>query len=139
MSATTSSTGGPLKKKLSAHRKYIPTCLRTVLLPFALAALLAPFTFAQSPRASGTELQEFVGIYKQLNSEKRLRVLEKDGHLVCESVDGAALIAVALVRASSGTSSKSKKPTTADNKSPSSGTVRVRSPASISLGILTCG
>ena len=96
MSAATSSTGGPLKKKPSAHRKYIPTCLRTVLLPFALAALLAPLTFAQSPRASGTELQEFVGTYKQLNSEKRLRVLEKDGHLVCESVEGAALIAVPL-------------------------------------------
>ena len=102
MSAATSSTGGPLKKKPSAHRKYIPTCLRTVLLPFALAALIAPFTFAQSPRASGTELQEFAGTYKQLNSEKRLRVLEKDGHLVCESVEGAALIAVPLIRASSG-------------------------------------
>jgi D-alanyl-D-alanine dipeptidase len=48
---------------------------------------------------SGSSLAEFVGTYKQQTSEKRLRVLERDKHLVCETADGSALLVFHLLPA----------------------------------------
>jgi D-alanyl-D-alanine dipeptidase len=42
-------------------------------------------------------LREFAGIYKEQSSEKRVRVLEKDGRLICESADGLSLALFHLV------------------------------------------
>jgi D-alanyl-D-alanine dipeptidase len=45
-------------------------------------------------------LPEFVGTYKEQSSEKRVRILEKDGRLLCESADGLAIALYHLVPSS---------------------------------------
>jgi D-alanyl-D-alanine dipeptidase len=75
--------------------------VRNLVLLLALASVASFSNFAQAPPSSGSPLGEFVGTYKQQTSEKRLRVLEKDRHLVCETADGSALLVFHLLQAPS--------------------------------------
>jgi len=102
MSATTSSKDGPLKSRPSAHPKHL-SCPRlgVVLLVLSLTSSLVARCPAQSPAANNASVRDFVGTYKEQSSEKRVRVLEKDGRLLCESADGLSLALFHLMQASS--------------------------------------
>jgi D-alanyl-D-alanine dipeptidase len=102
MSATTSSKDGPLRSRPCAHPKHL-RCLR-----LSVASLLLCLTSAfvgscpaQSPAANNARFRDFVGTYKEQSSEKRVRVLEKDDRLLCESADGLSLALFHLLQASS--------------------------------------
>jgi len=96
MSATTLSKDGPLRKKFFAPPKTRfrwPAC--AVLL--SLISVLVLRTLAQGSATSTVSLHQFVGTYKEQTSEKRVRVLERDGRLICESADGLSLALFHLV------------------------------------------
>src|SRR5262249_31389767 len=98
MSATTSSKDGPLKNRPSAHPKSLFS--QHVCAAFlALVSVSTPTAAAQSAEAKSTSLHSFVGTYKEQSSEKRVRVVEKDGRLVYESADGLTLALFHLVQA----------------------------------------
>jgi D-alanyl-D-alanine dipeptidase len=99
MSGTTSSKDGPLRNKPSVHPKDISSPRSGVIVLFlALALVFSPLGIAQGPAASSASLRDFVGTYKAQSSEKRVRVLEKDGRLVYESADGLSLALFHLAR-----------------------------------------
>src|SRR5215467_12421423 len=99
MSATTSSKDGPLKNRSSEQPEGLrPLRTRPALLVLALACLFPPFGTAQGPPTGPASLGDFTGLYKEQSSEKRLRVIEKDGRLVCESADGLSLTLFHLVQ-----------------------------------------
>src|SRR5215510_10785279 len=101
MSATTSSKDGPLRNKLSANPKnFLPSRVCALLL--ALVPVFAPPGIAQSADVKRTPLDDFVGTYKEQSSEKRVRILEKDGRLVYEFADGLTLALFHLVQSEPG-------------------------------------
>jgi D-alanyl-D-alanine dipeptidase len=100
MSATISSNGGLLKSNPFTPPNSVSNAFgRALILILAIAAFGSTPNSAQAPAASSTSLEEFVGTYKQQTSEKRLRVLEKDNHLVCETADGSAILVFHLLPA----------------------------------------
>lgn len=99
MSATTSSKDGPLKNRVSALLSH-QLCPRAgvLLLFLSLTVSFAHRCAAQGSPARAASLHEFVGIYKEQFSEKRVRVMEKDGRLICESADGLSITLFHLVQ-----------------------------------------
>jgi len=92
MSATTSSKDGPLKSRPSAHPKHFAgRRLGSVLFLLSLTTPFLARCLGQSSAAGNPPFSEFVGTYKAQSSEKRVRILEKDGHLLCESADGLSI------------------------------------------------
>jgi D-alanyl-D-alanine dipeptidase len=92
MSATTSSKDGPLKSRPSAPPKQLAgPRLGAVLFFLSLTSPFFARCLAQSPAADNPPFREFVGTYKEQSSEKRVRILEKDGRLLCESADGLSI------------------------------------------------
>jgi zinc D-Ala-D-Ala dipeptidase len=92
MSGTTSSKDGPLRNKPSAPPESLScprACVLVLFLTLALAS--SPVAVAQGAAANRAPLRNFVGTYKAQSSEKRVRVLEKDGRLIYESADGLSL------------------------------------------------
>ena len=103
MFATNSSKDGPLKSKSFAQpRDLLRSRASAFVLPIALVIASALISYSQSPAASSSSFQPFIGTYKEQASEKRLRVLEKDGRLLCESADGLSLAFNHLVPAATG-------------------------------------
>ena len=103
MSATTSSKDGPLRNNTSAHPENLLRSRLCALVSFlALVSVFAPSGFAQSGEAKSRPLHDFVGTYKERSSEKRVRVLEKDGRLIYESADGLTLALFHLVQSEPG-------------------------------------
>ena len=99
MSATTSSKDGPLKSRPSAHRSHLSGPRLGAVL-FLLSLPLGARCLAQSPVAGNPPFREFVGTYKEQSSEKRVRILEKDRRLLCESADGLSIALLHLLPAS---------------------------------------
>jgi D-alanyl-D-alanine dipeptidase len=99
MSATTSSKDGPLKSKLFAPSKAIYPRSRVLSLLLALASVFSPSALAQASATAGPPWRDLIGTYKEQSTEKRLRVLEKDGRLICESADGLSLAVFHLLQA----------------------------------------
>jgi D-alanyl-D-alanine dipeptidase len=92
MSATTSSKDGPLKSRPSAHPKQLAgRRLGAVLFFLSLTTPFLARCLAQGSAAGNPPFSEFVGTYKEQSSEKRVRILEKDGRLLCESADGLSI------------------------------------------------
>jgi D-alanyl-D-alanine dipeptidase len=103
MSATTSSKDGPLRNNISAHpRDLLRSRWCALVFSLALVSLSAPSGFAQSGEAKSGPLHDFVGTYKAQSSEKRVRVIEKDGRLIYESADGLTVALFHLVQSESG-------------------------------------
>lgn len=100
MFPTTSLNGGLLKKKpFPSGSSVFHAVARALVSLVTLASLFSSLVSAQSPATSSTPLGEFVGTYKQQSSEKRLRVLVRDKHLVCETADGSVLVVFHLLPA----------------------------------------
>jgi hypothetical protein len=100
MSAMLSANGGTLKENSAASTTSIFGVFALALVLLLALAPIASFPHsAQSSTNSSPSLGEFVGTYKQQSSEKRLRVVEKDRHLVCETADGSALVTFHLLQA----------------------------------------
>jgi D-alanyl-D-alanine dipeptidase len=99
MSATTSSKDGPLKSRLFAPPKATHPAARFISLLLALVFFSPPRAFSQEPAPSSAQWRDLIGVYKEPASEKRLRVLAKDGRLICESADGLSLALFHLVQA----------------------------------------
>jgi D-alanyl-D-alanine dipeptidase len=95
-----------LKKKPSAPPKNLfsacPGILVFFLVSFSLVSACASHSFAQTAVTTNPSLRDFVGIYKEQSSEKRVRVLEKDGRLICESADGLSITLLHLVQLTAG-------------------------------------
>jgi zinc D-Ala-D-Ala dipeptidase len=103
MSAATSSKDGPLKNRPSAHPDYVVrsrACLLVLLVE--LTAILAAPSGAQSPVTNGASFHSFAGTYKEQSSERRVRVLDKDGRLIYESADGLSVALFHLTQAAPG-------------------------------------
>src|SRR5215471_5340197 len=99
MSATTSSKDGPMKNRSSEQPEpRRPLRKRLTLLFLALACLFPSSGTAQGPPTGPASLGDFAGLYKEQSSEKRLRVIEKGGRLLCESADGLSLTLFHLVQ-----------------------------------------
>ena len=99
MSATTSWKDLLLRSKCFAQTERLrfpraSACLLVVLLAF----LLVSSAFGQGPVSKTPSLHDFVGTYKDQASEKRVRVLERDGQLLCESADGLSVILYHLIQ-----------------------------------------
>ena len=91
---------GCLKKKpFPSPRSIFHAVARALVSLVTLASLFSSLVSAQSPSASSAPLAEFLGTYKQQTSEKRLRVLVRDKHLVCETADGSVLVVFHLLPA----------------------------------------
>jgi zinc D-Ala-D-Ala dipeptidase len=97
MSATTSSKDGPLKSRPFAPPKaaYPGTHFLSLLLALVF---ISPGAFSQDSPATSAPLRDLIGTYKEQTTEKRVRVLEKDGRLICESADGLSLALFHLVQ-----------------------------------------
>jgi D-alanyl-D-alanine dipeptidase len=103
MSATTSSKDGPLRNRFSAPPENYSRWHAGVSTFFlALALALSPPSRSQTSNASTNAARDFVGTYKEQSTERRIRVLEKDGRLICESADGLSLVILHLVQNSPG-------------------------------------
>lgn len=88
-----------MKKQSSAPPKnFVRLRAHGLLIFLSLASVFAPRFLAQTPVAESVSLHEFVGTYKEQSSEKRVRVLEKDRRLICESADGLSLALLHLVQ-----------------------------------------
>ena len=100
MFATTSLNGGLLKKNPFAFPLSIFYAVARALVSLVIiVSLFSSIASAQSPAASVTPVGEFAGTYKQQTSEKRLRILLRDKHLVCETADGSVLVVFHLLPA----------------------------------------
>jgi len=102
MSATTSSKDGPLKNRPSALVSHYFCPRAGVLLLFL--SLTLPFAHrcaAQGSVPRAASVRDFVGTYKEQSSEKRVRMLEKDGRLMFESADGLSITLFHLVQLAS--------------------------------------
>jgi hypothetical protein len=92
-----------LRNNISAHpRDLLRSRWCALVFSLALVSLSAPSGFAQSGEAKSGPLHDFVGTYKEQSSEKRVRVIEKDGRLIYESADGLTVALSHLVQSESG-------------------------------------
>lgn len=91
MFVTISSNGGPLPRKLSAPAKTACGCCAFAVILASLALVLSSQAHSQVAAPPSTSWSDFVGTYKERNTEKRVRVLQKDGQLICETADGLSL------------------------------------------------
>jgi D-alanyl-D-alanine dipeptidase len=98
MSATTSSKDGPLRNRFSAPENHSRWYAGISTFFLALALARSPLCRAQASNTSTNATRDFVGTYKEQSSEKRMRVLEKDGRLICESADGLSLAVFHLIQ-----------------------------------------
>jgi D-alanyl-D-alanine dipeptidase len=68
----------------------------------ALVLVFSPRALSQNSATTGATWRDLIGTYKEQATEKRLRVLEKDGRLICESADGLSVTLFHLIQPAPG-------------------------------------